>query len=259
MTRTVRDNAILLNVLSGYDKRDPCSVKTDTEDFTRNLSQGIKGSVIGLPTSYYFDHVDEEVNIKIREAINVFQDLGAEIRFIDLPAMTQTLLAQQITAKSEAYAIHEENLRNHPEKYEVEVRERLLTGPETMAYEYVQAQQFKQTAIQQFDQALKDVEVILTPTIPILPPDIDQREVYGRTSQEQVRSALLRMTSPTNFNGFPSISIPCGFSRAGLPIGLQLIGKRFDESNLYRFAYAFEQECSIPTVKIDMCSNNKIV
>ncbi|WP_078409026.1 amidase [Priestia abyssalis] len=259
MTRTVRDNAILLNVLSGYDKRDPYSVKADTEDFTRYLSQGIKGSVIGLPTSYYFDQVDEEVHIKIREAINVFQNLGAEIRLIDLPAMKQTLLAQQITAKSEAYAIHEETLRNHPEKYEAEVRERLLTGPETMAYEYVQAQQFKHTAIQHFDQALKDVEVILTPTIPILPPDIDQREVYVGTSQEQVRSTLLRLTSPTNFNGFPSISIPCGFSRSGLPIGLQLIGKRFDESNLYRFAYAFEQECSIPTVKMDMGSDNKVV
>jgi aspartyl-tRNA(Asn)/glutamyl-tRNA(Gln) amidotransferase subunit A len=120
-----------------------------------------------------------------------------------------------------------------------------------MAYEYVQAQQFRQTAIQQFDQAFKDVEVILTPTLPILPPDINQREVYVRNSLEQVRSALLRLTLPTNLNGFPSLSIPCGFSASGLPIGLQLIGKRFDESSLYRFAYAFEQECLIPTVKME--------
>lgn len=252
MTRSVQDNAILLNVLSGYDERDPYSVRTNTEDFTRFLHKGIKGSIIGIPSSYYFEHVDEEVANKIGEAIKVFRHLGAEIRLIDLPTMQRIVWAQQITAKSEAYAIHEINLQNHPEQYEEEVRERLLTGVETKGYEYVQAQQLKQIAIQEFEHALREVDVLLTPTLPILPPDIDQREVNIQTYNEQVRSALLRFTSPTNFNGFPSISIPSGFSDSGLPIGLQLIGRQFEEANLYRFAYAFEQECSIPTLKIDI-------
>jgi len=252
MTRTVLDNALLLNVLSGYDEWDPYSIKTDAEDFTRFIGQSIKGSVIGVPSSFYFDNVEEEVEQQVRHALKVFESLGAEIRVIDLPHIQQFSLAHQITIRSEAYAVHEAMLRNRSEQYDPEVRERLLTGMDEKAHTYVHAQQLRHVAVQEFKQALNEADVIVTPTIPILPPDIGQRQVHIRGNKEHVRSALIRLTGPTNLNGFPSISVPCGFSESGLPIGMQLIGKPFDEANLYRFAYAFEQEGSLSTVKIDI-------
>jgi aspartyl-tRNA(Asn)/glutamyl-tRNA(Gln) amidotransferase subunit A len=252
MTRTVFDNAILLNVLSGYDERDPYSIKTNEEDFTRLLGRSIKGSVIGIPTTYYFENLESEVEIMVRKAVEIFKSLGADIRFIDIFKIKEIYLAQQITIKSEAYTVHKDNLQNFPEQYDPEVRERLLTGEAIKAYEYVQAQQLRNIARQEFLKVLDKVDVILTPTVPILPPKIGQREVIIKGHTEHVRNALLCLTSPTNFNGFPSISIPCGYSTSGLPVGLQLIGRPFDEANLYRFAYAFEQEISMPTLKYDV-------
>jgi aspartyl-tRNA(Asn)/glutamyl-tRNA(Gln) amidotransferase subunit A len=249
MTRTVQDNAVLLNILSGYDIRDPFSVKTDAEDFTRLLDHGIKGSIIGIPSSYYFEKLETEIEKQIHQALEVLKSLGAEIRLIDIPRLQEFALAQQTISKCEAYALHEKMLRDHPEQYEEEVRERLLTGLAPKAYEYVQAQQIQEVANLVFRKALTEVEVILTPTISILPPDLEQREVNINGHQEQVRAALTRYTGITNLNGFPSISIPCGFSASGLPIGLQFIGKLFDEANLYRFASAFEHEVGIPTLK----------
>ncbi|MDN4593005.1 amidase [Polycladomyces subterraneus] len=252
MTRTVFDNAVLLNVLAGYDERDPYSVKEAEEDFTRLIWSGVKGSVIGVPTSFYFENLEPEVESQIRKSLEVFEGLGAEIRMIDLPDMQKISLAQQITIRSESYAVHRETLLMGLERYEKEVRERLLLGKNIEAYEYVQSQQVKHYAQQEFRKVLEKVDVLVTPTLPILPPDIDQREVYIKGNCEHVRDALLRLTSPSNFIGFPSISIPCGFSEAGLPIGMQFIGRPFDEANLYRFAYAFEQEVSIPTLKYDV-------
>jgi aspartyl-tRNA(Asn)/glutamyl-tRNA(Gln) amidotransferase subunit A len=252
MTKTVQDNAILLNVLSGYDERDPYSVKVKDEDFTRLLHQGVIGSIIGIPSTFYFENVDSEVEKQVRQAVEVFRSLGAEIRIIEIPHLKQISLAQQITIESEAYAVHEEILRNHSKQYDEEVKTRLLKGLSTKAYEYVQAQQVKQLAITEFNHALKEVEMILTPTLPILPTDIGQREINIHGYQEQVRTALMRFTKPTNLNGFPSLSIPCGFSNSGLPIGLQLIGRPYDEANLYRFAYAFEQEYMVSPLKMEI-------
>lgn len=252
MTRTVFDNAVMLNVLSGYDERDPYSVKAEEEDFTRMIRSGVKGSVIGVPSSFYFENLESEIERKIRKALEVFEGLGADIRMIDLPDMQNISLAQQITIRSESFAVHRETLLMCPEQYDKEVRERLLLGKDIKAYEYVQSQQVKHFAQQEFRKVLGKVDVLVTPTLPILPPDLDQREVYIKGNCEHVRDALLRLTSPSNFIGFPSISIPCGFSEAGLPIGMHIIGRPFDEANLYRFAYAFEQEVSIPTLKYDV-------
>jgi aspartyl-tRNA(Asn)/glutamyl-tRNA(Gln) amidotransferase subunit A len=252
MTRTVEDNAILLSVLSGYDERDPYSAQKDTEDFTRYLRQGIKGSVVGVPSSFYFEKVEAEVNAKVQQAIEMLRDLGAEIRVIEIPDIEEISLAFQTTLRSEAYAVHEERLRNQPDKWDEEVKTRLLTGMEPMAYEYVQSQQIKYLAIEQFNQILKEVDVIVAPTIPILPTEINQREIDLNGSKEYVRGLLNRITGPTNLTGSPSLSIPCGLSDSGLPVGLQLIGRRFDEANLYRFGCAFEQGSSVPALKYDI-------
>jgi aspartyl-tRNA(Asn)/glutamyl-tRNA(Gln) amidotransferase subunit A len=246
MTRTVQDNAILLNALSGYDNRDPYSVHTVTEDFTRLIGQGIKGGIIGVPSSFYFEGLDSEVERKIHQALDVLKRSGAVIRTVNIGNIREISSAQQTTIKSEAYTVHEEMLQNQPEQYEQEVRERLLTGKAVKASEYVRAQQVRLAGAREFGRVLTEVDVILSPSVPILPPNLEQREVIVNGETRHVRECLTRFTGPTNLIGFPSISIPCGFSASGLPIGLQFIGKPYDEANLYRFSHAFEREIGIP-------------
>lgn len=249
MTRTVRDNAILLNALAGYDHRDPYSIKTASEDFTLLLNKGIKGSIIGIPSTFYFEKIEPEVEKQLSKALEVFKSLGAEICSIDIQQLHQISLAQQIIIKHEAYAVHKKLIESHGELYDGEVKERLLTGALLETSEYAEAQQMKKFAIQEFNKAFTEVDVILTPTLPIEPSHIGQREVTIHGSVEHIHAMLSRFTGPTNLNGFPSLSIPGGFSSSGMPIGFQLIGKPFDEANLYRFAHSFEQETKISTVQ----------
>jgi aspartyl-tRNA(Asn)/glutamyl-tRNA(Gln) amidotransferase subunit A len=113
----------------------------------------------------------------------------------------------------------------------------------------VKAQQIRLPAREAFQRIFESVDVIVTPTLPILPPNIGKNEIEIKGKIESIRSALLRLTGPTNLTGLPSLSVPCGFSRDGLPIGMQFIGRPFDEAVLYQFGTAFEQEASVPTLK----------
>lgn len=240
MTKTVKDNAILLTLLAGYDENDPYSIQTEKEDYTRLVGDGIAGKVIGLP-SFYFKHIDKEVADAVSNVIEVYRDLGAEIKEVELQGIEEVAEAQAITIQAEAYAVHAKNLEERGSDYDPEVYERLLTSKEVRGYEYVIAQQKRKELIEKYNEIFNDVNVLLTPTLPILPTDIDQREVKIGTHLEQVRHALLRLTAPTNYTGNPGLSVPCGFSKNGLPIGFQLIGKHREEAQLYQFGHAYEQ------------------
>jgi aspartyl-tRNA(Asn)/glutamyl-tRNA(Gln) amidotransferase subunit A len=242
MTRTVRDNALMLNVLSGYDEKDPYSVKTEQEDFTRGLEEGIKGAVVGVPTNFYFDHLDPVVAEKVSGSLNLLRELGAEVRELEIDRLEEISQSQQLVLKSDAYAIHKERREGYPDQWDEEVKERLLLGADIKAYEYARAQQMRHVAVQSFQKAMENVSVLVTPSLPILAPDIGQRELdLPGYEGQHIRWALIRLPGPTNVNGFPSLTVPCGYSDAGLPVGLQFIGRPFDEATLYRFGHAFEQ------------------
>ena len=240
ITRTVEDNALMLNVLTGHDPEDPYSVDHPAEDFVRYLQRGLRGAGIGLPTSFYFDQVDEEVGVLVREAMEVFRSLGAQVREVEIPNLVDTLHAQRLILGAEAYAVHEERLENEPEAFDEEVCERLMDGARPRAYRYANARRRGVLATDEFDHALQGVDVLLTPTLPIVATEIGQREVRIGDNKESVRSALTRYTGPTDLTGHPSLSIPCGTTASGLPVGLQLIGRHFDEATLYRFGHAYE-------------------
>ena len=241
ITRTVEDNALMLNVLAGHDQEDHYSVDRPAEDFTRHLRRGLHGGGIGLPRSFYFDHVDKEVGARVLEAVEVFRSLGARVREVEIPNLVDTLRAHRLILGAEAYAVHEESLENEPETFDEEVGERLMDGARPRAYRYAKARRRGVLATDEFDHALHGVDALLTPTIPITATDIGQREVSIGDYEESVRSALTRFTGPTNLTGHPSLSIPCGTTATGLPVGLQLIGRHFDEATLYRFGHAYEE------------------
>ena len=149
-------------------------------------------------------------------------------------------LASEITG-DEAFAYHEKWLKQRPQDYGKDVRLRLEQSSKTTAAIYIGAQQKRLAYSERLASALSKVDVLLTPTLPITAPGIEQSEIRIGNAVEDIRTALLRLTRPGNLSGLPAISIPCGFSSEGLPIGLQLIGRRFEETTLLRAAYAYEQ------------------
>jgi aspartyl-tRNA(Asn)/glutamyl-tRNA(Gln) amidotransferase subunit A len=242
LTRTVEDNALFLSILAGHDPEDPYSVDRPTEDFARDLDRGVRGTAIGVPTSFFFEHVEREVGARVREAVETFRSLGAEVREVEVPNAWETLHAQRLTLAAEAYAVHEERLKSEPERFDDQGLERLLRGEELRAYRYANAQQRKLRSRREFERVLEEVDVILAPSVPIPATELGQRQVTIEGHDEAVYSALTRLTGPTNMNGLPSLSVPCRTTASGLPVGLQLIGRPFDEATLYRFGYAYERD-----------------
>ena len=159
---------------------------------------------------------------------------------VELSGMEEIAASQVITIQAEAAAVHEMNMRERGEYYDFELFERLKASQNVRAYEYIRAQQRKPELIKQHNQIFEDVDILLTPTLPIIPTDINQREVIVGEHPEPVRNALLRLTSPINYTGNPGLSVPCGFSSGGLPIGFQLIGMHGQEALLYQFGDAYQ-------------------
>ncbi len=240
MTKTVRDNAILLNCLSGHDPKDAYSVPTKKEDFTRGIQQGIKGLAIGIPTSFYFDILEQEVLNVYHRAIDKLKLQGAKVVEVDLPYMNELLSAHQVIIAAEAYNALEKEIREAPEKIDEEVRARIFSGVFIRASEYLNVLKVKHMAIHMFGNVLKKVEAIITPTLCAVPTDIEQRQIDFQGRKEPT-TIFARLTGPANTLGFPAISVPGGLSNNGLPVGIQLIGGPFEERKLYRIAHALEQ------------------
>jgi aspartyl-tRNA(Asn)/glutamyl-tRNA(Gln) amidotransferase subunit A len=240
ITRTVEDNVLMLSALAGHDPEDPYSVDLAAEDFAQDLERGVRGAAIGLPWSFYFEHVDGEVEERVREAVEGFRSLGAEVREVEVPNLWETLHAQRFILAAEAYAVHEERLKNEPDSFDDQGLKRLLDGERLKAFRYANARQRQLLSRREFESVLRSVDVLLTPTVPIPAPDIGQRQTTIGGYEESVYSALTRLTGLTNLNGLPSLSVPCGTTCSGLPVGLQLIGRPFDERTLYRFGHAYE-------------------
>ncbi|MGH3145281.1 MAG: amidase, partial [Rubrobacter sp.] len=241
LTNTVGDNALMLNALAGHDPEDVYSVDPAAEDFTRDLRHGVSGATIGLSSSFYFEHVETEVQTRVREAAEVLVSLGARIREVEIPNVWETLYAQRLILAAEAYAVHEERLETEPERFDDQGLERLLDGERLRAFRYARAQQRRLRSRQEYRSVLEEVDILLTPTVPIPATEIGQRETNINGREESVYSALTRLTGPTNLNGLPSLSVPCGTTASGLPVGVQLIGRPLDEVTLYRFGHAYEE------------------
>jgi aspartyl-tRNA(Asn)/glutamyl-tRNA(Gln) amidotransferase subunit A len=261
MTKDVRDAALLLHVIAGNDVRDSTSADLALPDFTRALNEPAKGLRIGIPREYFVEGSDAEVERAVREAIKVLEGLGAVTADISLPHTEYGVAVYYILASSEAssnlarydgikygYRVPEwSNLRDmymrtRDEGFGAEVKRRIMLGTYALSAGYYDAyykksQQVRTLLLQDFEAAFRQVDVVIAPTAPTPAFKI------GEKTDDPLQMYLSDIfTVPVNLAGIPGISLPCGFSSAGLPIGLQIIGKPFDEETILRVAYAFEQQ-----------------
>ena len=240
MTRTVEDAALVLNAIAGHDPRDSSSMLRPDEDFTARIGRGVNGLRVGVHRDYFFEVGDPEVMRAVEEAASVLEGLGAELRDVSVPMMPDCGFGLTILA-AEGAELHMEHLRSRGDDLDPYVRTRLLSGALTPATDYVRAQRMRTLFNRQVAEVFEQVDLILTPTTPIPAVQLSRAmEPFG-DSGESGYNLLARNTRPFNLTGSPVISVPCGFTESGLPIGLQLAGRPFDEATVLRAAHAYEQ------------------
>ncbi len=260
ITKDVEDCAIVMNAISGYDPCDSTSVKQEVPDYKQSLKKEIKGIRIGIPKEYFIEGMDPEVEKAVKDAIDSFRKWGAEIQEISLPHTEYAVAIYYIIATAEAssnlarydgvkYGFRSRGYQDLMEMYTQtrakgfgkEVKRRIILGTYVLSAGYYEAYYRKASQVRtlmrmDFDDAFRKVDVIVSPTAPTPAFRI------GEKTEDPLQMYLSDIhTIPVNLAGIPAISVPCGFSRQGLPIGLQVMGKHFDEGMLLRVAYTFEQ------------------
>jgi aspartyl-tRNA(Asn)/glutamyl-tRNA(Gln) amidotransferase subunit A len=234
MTRTVTDAALMLQVLAGDDSRDPGCVSHPVPDYTAQLDGGVRGKKIGVAREFFFAECDPDVVSAVEAALDVFRDLGATVEDLTLPDMQAARAAGTVILFSEAAAYHAADLRQRPHAFSDEVRALLEMGSFYTAIQYVQAQRLRRQLTTETCRALAAYDAMVMPTSPIPATPLNP-DPPGHAALRP------RNTLPFDLISLPAISVPCGFTRAGLPVGLQIVGKAFDEAGVLRVARAYEQ------------------
>ncbi|MFI5340215.1 MAG: amidase [Candidatus Methylomirabilales bacterium] len=240
MTRTVADAALLLQAMAGRDPADPSTADVPVPDYRRALEGGIRGLRLGLAKDLFFERVDPEVRAAVLGAAGSLEALGASVEEVPLPKIPHAGPASFAIIAAEATAYHEPYLKSRAAEYGADVRARLTSGQFVLATQYLKAQRARQVIRAEMDAALRQVHALFFPTTPIPAPPLEAHEVTVDGLTEDVRWWLVRCTRPINVTGHPALSVPCGFTVDGLPIGLQLVGRYFDEATLLRIGHAYE-------------------
>lgn len=235
MARSVIDAALLLQATAGYDPDDPVSVAAPVDDLLADIDAGVAGWRIALADDAHFGQADPEVLAAVHRAAAVFEELGAHIERIDLGRGQEAAQMNALMTTSDAAAFHRDRLRTSPEKFGADVLARMERGAMFTSTEYILARRFQSEWRRQLERLFERFDLLLTPTAPITAPVIE-----GLDSVEAARQ-LTRCTAPFNLAGLPALSLPCGISSAGLPIGLQIIAAPWREAHALRAGRAFEQ------------------
>jgi aspartyl-tRNA(Asn)/glutamyl-tRNA(Gln) amidotransferase subunit A len=237
MARNVEDCALMLQVLAGYDAKDPASAAAAVPDFCATVKVGIQGIRIGVPRANWFDEtlgIAPETESVINDVLRTLRGLGAEIIELDGKPFSLARKANQTILVAEAYAYHEKTYQTAPRKFGSAVRRRMLEGAFLSAADYIAALRARAVLSEQIRANFLRVDVIVTPTV-ARPPDA------FATLDPNEQNLRPNFTNPFNLSGLPAISVPCGFTEGKLPVGLQIVAPPFDECTCFRAAYAYEQ------------------
>lgn len=241
LTRTVRDAAISLKWLAGYDPRDPGSANEPVGDYLSALDAGVKGLRIGVPQNFFFDHVDPQIEAATRKAIEHYESLGASIVEVNLPYADQIMGVEFGLCLPEASAYHQQMLRERADLYGEDVRAVLEAGELIPAVDYIQALRVRQMMKQAWSELYSKIDAMIAPSVVAPATRRGQENIdWGNGHEEPIKSAFVRLSAPANVTGLPSVAVPCGFSTEGLPLSFQVIGRPFDEAGILRIAQAYE-------------------
>ena len=234
MTRRTRDAAVLLQVIAGYDPEDPASADMGVPDYGAQLMGGVKGWRIAVAEDEFFTRADKQVLSAVRGAAEVFAGLGAKIESAAFEGAHDAAKNNGLMVTSDAAAFHRERLQEQPYKFGEDVRQRMETGAAYTSSEYIRARRSQVVLRRKFADFFREYDLLLTATTPIAAPPLEGPDAV------QQAATLTRFTAPFNFTGLPAISLPCGMTDRGLPIGLQIITRPWGEVALLRAAQAYE-------------------
>ena len=243
MTRSVADSALVLQAIAAYDPLDPSTVPVPVPDYSAGLGKGLAGIRLGIPSNHYFDLLEPEVEASVRQALAAMEELGAETREVSLPSM-EYFGALRFAAMADSVVTHEPLIKANRDAYGPDVLYRTLAGQFVLGRDYSKALKVQRIIKDEHARVLQDVDFLVMPTAPFAaPPILDEFITVGGV-QHKVRGPgsgiISRNTSPMNATGLPAITVPCGFTQAGLPIGLQFVGSPFQEALLFQVAHGYE-------------------
>lgn len=243
MTRTVEDNARMLNVVAGHDPLDNGSADVVVADYTAELDRGVDGIRIGVVPDYFFHHLQPPVRDGVQSALRTLEGIGAKVVDVRMEHIHGNISAQLTVESAEPSAYHQRWLRERPDDYGDDVRVLLEVGEMLLATHYIQAQRYRHLLRAEFLDAFKDVDVFICPTLPFTATGVgDMTVVIEDDREEDMLSAIMQFTGVPSLTGLPSLNVPCGFDDHGLPVGMQIIGRPFAEATLYRVGAAFQAE-----------------
>jgi aspartyl-tRNA(Asn)/glutamyl-tRNA(Gln) amidotransferase subunit A len=233
MARTVSDLAALLEVLAGYDPGDPFSIDAPARDYREALAEDIDGLRIGVPRNFFFEDVDEDIVLLVEAAGDVLASAGANLVEVDLRGADDAVEAMTTMIRAEALAIHRQRLAEDPDAFGGDVRRRLLLGEAVSGADYGEARQRARVWCRRVEGALEQCDVLLTPSTGTTAPPADSEMI-------ETTRRLVRLTYGWSLAGLPALSVPCGLSDAGLPVGLQLAAAPLGEATVLRVGAAYQ-------------------
>jgi aspartyl-tRNA(Asn)/glutamyl-tRNA(Gln) amidotransferase subunit A len=241
LVRTVEDAAASLQILAGYDARDPGTLYEEVPDFSESLGKGVKGLRVGVPTNYFFDHINPEVEAAVRAALQKLESLGAELVEVTIP-MAEMMGAMHFgILLPEASAYHRHMLRDTPHLYGEDVRAFLEAGELMLASDYVRSQQMRSLLQQEFKKVYEKIDVMVAPSVPTTAVMADTETLtWADGTEEPMVAAYTRYSTPVNLTGLPALNVTCGFSSENLPIGMQVIGRPLAESTVLQVGAAYQ-------------------
>lgn len=241
MCRSAADCALMLGAMAGHDPRDASTSTLPVPDYRAALTGQVKGLRIGLLRRFFLETAGAPQRLAVEQAAETLEGLGASVRDVSLEQMKYAAGVAAAVISVESYAYHEAWLKARGAEYGPDVRERLLVGAFVSGADYLKGQRVRRLIRDEVDQVLGGVDVLIAPTVPIAATEVDASEVEVNGRREAVRPSLIRYTRPFNASGHPAASVPCGFTADGLPIGMQVIGRSFDEATVLRVADAYQR------------------
>lgn len=241
LTRTARDCALVMQAIAGHDDRDPYSAPAPVPNYIEALDGDLKEIKVGIPNEHFWDYLDGDVESAVRSAISLLGELGCSVLEVSMPTMAMVNEIHTMLSEAETAAFYQPQMQHFTDETPGILFQRIERGAKVLAADYIRARKTRDQLNADIEAAFKEVDVLVTPTSILPAPPIGQFEFRHMGRTWVIGDLASRLTRPFNTSGHPAISVPCGFTHSGLPIGLQLVGPNFGEATLLKVADAYQR------------------